>query len=101
MGDTYANARSMVFRRHIGVGSAGVSPATSALGKAASITLIFLFLAAAVLVLVPLILLAAVIFLSVFAFLRARQFLAGVLTGSLWRQDGRRNVRVRIPDAAE
>jgi hypothetical protein len=64
--------------------------------RAAAFALLLTLALVAVLLIIPLVVVAGVIFLASLGYMKARRFI-GALFAAIPRDDGRRNVRVRLP----
>lgn len=91
------NMRASAGRFRAGVGqAASLRPGQSILARAVSLTVILVVLAISLVIIVPIVVLAGIVFLGVLAVLKVRQLLGNAFS-ILPRDDGRRNVRVRLP----
>jgi hypothetical protein len=102
MSDWRATARSSVKRLQSGIIQAAVlSPGASVFARAVFFTIVLVLLAIAALIIIPVVFFAGLVFLLVFAALKVRQLVARAAGVLLPRDDGRRNVRVRLPAEPE
>lgn len=94
----YTDLRSNAgrFVRLDAVRSAFAQAGTPLVVRAAAFAIAFTLVVLAALVIIPIIVFAGVIFLASMGYMKVRRFF-GRAVSSLPRDDGRRNVRVRLP----
>lgn len=93
----FANVGPTITRFRSTVGQATVmTPGSSIFARAIAIFIIVLLVAISLVIIVPLLVIAGIFILVIAAVLKARQLIGRALN-LFPRNDGRRNVRVRLP----